>query len=373
MTRILDVAIAAATISCLVAVNAFGDVDIPTPAELASNIQAQRDLLRQNFLVEVEMKLIAGPSGTVEYARDRVALSGAAFAVTTTLCDEPTGLKSCVKESSLWDGVTGAVYHQIGNRVFLYDNADEATGVAESAIDMNEWFTTLRWYPVTLNGALKDADLLSALQSDSVSVRPSVEVIGGSQCVVVDRLRHDGTLYETLWLDRERGFVPILQRHFASDGVLIIEREVTDVMCLPNGAWVPISGTKFVPAREDTETLSENVEAYFQVTLSNAGVPVVSCTPLSLEFDLAGHPPAGSKVVNSDGTLAFSSDGGDTASTPSVLPDSRLARAVQSARSASTSVVDTRSPLLTLGVAVGAIAFGVGLAQAGRRGATRRV
>jgi len=149
--------------------------------------------------------------------------------------------------------------------------------------------------------------LAEVLAMAGASVRPSLEVVDGRACYVVD-VRPPLTLQsleatwraprvtESLWLDAERDYLPILHRTYQGDGRLLLEFRIEDARRIPPGFWCAVRGRK-------TVGLGSTPAEYEMVVDGLAeGRPAISINAGVTEeaFALAKHLPAGTLLVDQD-------------------------------------------------------------------------
>ena len=129
-----------------------------------------------------------------------------------------------------------------------------------------------------------DQSLISMLRNSKTAVRPFLEKIGRRDCHVID------TDHCTVWLDAERGCVPLRQvyRDRRRPQFVIIQFQVRRVTEVSPGFWVATRGRKIVPKSEIIIYVEGwvNNEPAIKV---NAGVP-------DEFFDLWKHLPPGTEV-----------------------------------------------------------------------------
>gem|GEM_PF-4014556 len=233
------------------------------------------------------------------FSRDRFAISGGAFALSTTICRDPDGSGGCFREFTLWDGGEAAAYDQATGQARVLEGKSAVLERVERGISRNDWSASLAWYPITQSGGLHPQDLLAIVSEESTTIQETEPTIGGLECVVVDRKRTDGSIAATFWLAKDRGLVPLRQEHFAPDGQLLLVRTITEPLVLPNGACIPIAGERVVYPLPSDPDLQGGLSYHFEVALDGTGVPIASCVPKIDEFELLLSLPGGHKSVRS--------------------------------------------------------------------------
>lgn len=149
-----------------------------------------------------------------------------------------------------------------------------------------------------------DQSLITLLESSMSNVRPNVEVVGTTECTVVD-LIDDPTRAPrvSVWIDTARGFIPVRQvwrPRGNRDGVLL-EFRVEELHEFPGGVWLPVRGRgacgplPSVPGSgpEEWEVIVDR-DAH-----GSFAVEVNEPVPDSF-FDLSSRIPPGFTVTNMD-------------------------------------------------------------------------
>jgi hypothetical protein len=106
----------------------------------------------------------------------------------------------------------------------------------------------LRWQPA-IGDAVEpcSGDLLSILAAPETLVDEVLELVDGAWCAVVTVVEQ-GAVVERLWLDRDHGWQPRLQRSFRADGSLVVERRVEEFVLAGPSLWLPTAVDVLVPA-----------------------------------------------------------------------------------------------------------------------------
>lgn len=160
-------------------------------------------------------------------------------------------------------------------------------------------FNLMLWFPChqICAGEPNQLDLLSMLASRDSALRPEIEEINNSTCVVLE-LREFGDLSKAVWLDVDRNYLPVLWRSYrnpnavcfvespdddqqdwlptensavaaADDALeLFMELAVEKFHEIKPGVWMPVKGRRFVP---EIPGVLEATEFVIEVTADEAG------------------------------------------------------------------------------------------------------
>lgn len=101
--------------------------------------------------------------------------------------------------------------------------------------------------------AWPDASLIAFLNQPGLQVRPTLEQVGGRWCQVVDLPRSPGPR-STLWIDVDRGFLPLRKVNWTPAGTPMADLRVDEVIQLPAGHWVPVRGRTAMGALPEAQT-----------------------------------------------------------------------------------------------------------------------
>jgi hypothetical protein len=286
------------TFATSAALNSVAGADEVTKASILAAVAAQRGSIPCLVLEEVSTRL-EGPGNSIAMSRLRVALSGGAFAVHCAACSDVVG-EHCGKDIVVWDGETGTTYNSISRSAHTGQPAESMRATATAAMRRSDLWWTLRWFPITATGEADPEDLLSILEEPSATLRNAPETIAGLDCVVIDRFDPDGQPRLTLWLAIDRGYLPIRQEVFASNGALAVTWDVTDILPLPNGMFVPMAGERRVGAQGEEE-LSGGLRYSFGIATDGEGAPIASTGSCASDFELTELLPPGTKIWDASG------------------------------------------------------------------------
>jgi beta-lactamase regulating signal transducer with metallopeptidase domain len=143
--------------------------------------------------------------------------------------------------------------------------------------------------------------LLGALQHVPYTIRKDIELIDGHPCQVLEFTEPFGEKLN-VWLDLDRGLLPLRHRQFRPDGKLWFESNIETAVEVDKGLWFATRAkTTTFPVFKDLPELGTGME---QVIIVDGGpngpLLQVNQDPDDSIFDLASHLPFGTKVFNID-------------------------------------------------------------------------
>ncbi|HEV8605028.1 MAG TPA: M56 family metallopeptidase, partial [Tepidisphaeraceae bacterium] len=143
--------------------------------------------------------------------------------------------------------------------------------------------------------------LLGALQHVPCTIRKDIELIDGHPCEVVEFAQKFNDKLN-VWLDLERGLLPIRHRQFRPDGQLWFECNIEKAVEVEKGLWFATRAkTTTFPVFKDMPQLKEAMEQVIIVDSGPNGALIqVNTDPDDSIFDLVSHLPFGTKVFNID-------------------------------------------------------------------------
>lgn len=127
-------------------------------------------------------------------------------------------------------------YHEVDDKIAAF-----APDYARELRAANMGFFNIAMYdpPREDYHGLKPVGLVAALSSQECRVKPMQENIDGRWCHVVEVIdRFSGKATVTVWIDPERGFLPVMQRRGN------IEMVIDEAVEVEEGLWFPVSGIK---------------------------------------------------------------------------------------------------------------------------------
>ena len=159
--------------------------------------------------------------------------------------------------------------------------------------------------PMPFGQGYADQNLISLLRAEACQCRPHLEVVDGRRCYVLDVQRLGG-LAMTVWLDAERGFLPVRQVYYDGRTPPQVQMEFTveQAVQVQDGLWFAVRGRKKVAGSEYVMTVDGMGEGKPALSL-NAGVE-------DGFFDLWQNLPAGTPLFDTTTGTA----GPDHRSTP---------------------------------------------------------
>jgi hypothetical protein len=134
-------------------------------------------------------------------------------------------------------------------------------------------------------------------------MRPTLEEVGGHWCHVVDLPTDSGVgNMVSVWIDTDRGFLPVRQVQFAGamGQHVLATLEIQEAVQLESGLWVPVRGRKSIGVVPGIAQLAAASEVVFSVDRNAEGrylVEVNAAVDDSL-FDLREHLPPGFRVFD---------------------------------------------------------------------------
>lgn len=90
----------------------------------------------------------------------------------------------------------------------------------------------------------QESSLVAFLNDPNVRLRPTLEDIDAHWCHVVDLPGSAGLLRLSVWIDADRGFLPVRQVHWRAGGTALLDIRTDEAIQLPTGHWVPVRGRK---------------------------------------------------------------------------------------------------------------------------------
>lgn len=139
------------------------------------------------------------------------------------------------------------------------------------------FFDLMLWYPChdLCYSEPSPRDLISILTSPATSIRNSLEVMNGAQCVVLER-RDGGELTEAIWLDVDRGYLPVYRRRYN----VPLEFSIDEAVEVEPGVWMPVMGRRLAGA---VDQLTLAMEYIVEVAVDDSGQYQVSTGPIAAE------------------------------------------------------------------------------------------
>jgi peroxiredoxin len=169
------------------------------------------------------------------------------------------------------------------------------------------FFDLMLLNPPRVNGSgSDDQSLLSLLRSDLSLLREETEFVNGHRCYVLDVTHPSlGKTWMTVWLDADRGLLPIKQVHyFGKDlDLVILEFVVEDAVELEDGLWFAVRGYKRVgPVRADSRNPNWSLVHEMKVDGVDEDKPKIAVNTRIEDafFDLWKRVPTGTRVVDFD-------------------------------------------------------------------------
>ncbi len=204
-----------------------------------------------------------------------------------------------------YDGEQGCGYQQVNRLAYVRASGEIPLIDTEGS----GFFDLMRYYPCSQarGEGIHARDLLSVLDASDATVRSNPEQVDGHACFVVDVGElSEGHPKESIWIDPERGYLPVVQQVFVNkpDGTagLLLEHRIEQAVELEGGVWVPVRGSRKTFGFGLNPDTSVATEYEMQVTGNEDGSPLVSMNTGLLDsyFDYSTSLPAGTLVADLD-------------------------------------------------------------------------
>ncbi|MDD5171326.1 MAG: hypothetical protein PHN75_21100 [Syntrophales bacterium] len=158
--------------------------------------------------------------------------------------------------------------------------------------------------PKSESDGVGDQSLLSVLGSENSRLRQDLENVNGCLCYVVDLFNPFNVgspkPHLTVWLDPERGFLPVRQTYYLRSGAIIMEFAVEQAIEVGPGLWFAVRGSKKVYNNEETGVRKS--EHIMEVDGWKEGRPAIAINKgIAADFfDLWKRLPVGTYLYDSD-------------------------------------------------------------------------
>jgi beta-lactamase regulating signal transducer with metallopeptidase domain len=162
-----------------------------------------------------------------------------------------------------------------------------------------------------------DQSLVSLLKSGKSRLRKQTEVVRGRICHVADLMDASSDRPSmTVWIDAQRGFLPMRQVFYTKPGgdEILMLFDIEEARDLGNGLWFPVYGRKLVNPVPGMPEISAGIECVMEVDGWREGKPALTVNQGVKDefFDLWKRLPPG--------TMLKDMDAGDTVSKVGVAP-----------------------------------------------------
>lgn len=153
--------------------------------------------------------------------------------------------------SASFDGARGWGYQAVNQ--IAYTRQDGQIPLIE--LEGSGFFDLILWYPdsVTRGEGLHVNDLLSMLDSPHSVVSEEFDVIDGFLVYVVE-LRPADQLIGRIWIDPNRGYLPVRQVYY-SGPFPTVELRILETVQFANDVWLPVLGERVTEPNPDREEL----------------------------------------------------------------------------------------------------------------------
>jgi hypothetical protein len=237
-------------------------VEEPAPLTLEELIAAVRESRAALSEIDVEysFNVLEGPEGAITHNSVHVHYRDG-----KVIIDHWYGLNAerLFHRVSGYDGEVRWMWGPNTGGAILFTKTPEQAGerrLANVTTEGTGLFDLMRWYPCQQArfGTPHHYDLLVMLKAGHYGVREGFEYLGDSRCIVVDWICQDTvcTGATTIWIDPDRGYLPILQRHYGGPR-LTMEMRIDEAAEVVPGVWIPTKGTRFVPANPSVTYVME--------------------------------------------------------------------------------------------------------------------
>jgi hypothetical protein len=173
------------------------------------------------------------------------------------------------------------------------------------------FFDMMLFNPPSGGDGFKDQSLVSALLSPLSKLRSQREIIDGHSCYILDVLSDPEwkNIVLTVWLDPDRGFLPIRQRFgHVSDGIPPhLEVFIDDAIKVDRRLWLPVRGRKKVYVEAKGTGKEVLIERSMQVRKDANGKfdLHINSNVNDAVFDIPRHPPPGTRLFDTAARLSW--------------------------------------------------------------------
>lgn len=281
---------------------------------------AREQLTAAGLRVNQSWTMDDGPSDAIQYSRTVLELQDEKYKATRFRKQDGDEVEV---NDVAYNGERSWRYQRFNNRLLIEDGPGLINQVSTEAYGI---FELMAWDPTheIMTGSRRDRDLLAILSSDNAVVRPETEEINGRETHVVDLYRlgtsrslwqantnrfvkgkknacgpptHTGGLVRTVWIDAERGYLPIRQQSYrpsrdTGEPEISFVFQITEARELADGLWIPVEGRR----------QSRFTEYRIAVVRTDDGIYDVAIAPdiPASHFDLSNHLPDDIRVSDLD-------------------------------------------------------------------------
>ncbi len=178
------------------------------------------------------------------------------------------------------------------------------------------FFDLMMWFPAEeiAEGMVPLTDVTALLGSQASQLRPELETLpSGEVCAVLEVLKDDGPPVIVVWLDVNRGYLPVRHRTYRRTGdkpTVWTQYEVLNAMELLPGLWIPTEGIRWsvlnpTEIDPDADADAPNVIIVHRLNLAKdvgtgAYAVTLNTDAPDSEFRYVDRLPAGTMVLNLD-------------------------------------------------------------------------
>jgi len=273
--------------------------------QLRTEVQTIRDSIK-DFSVEFQFDAVKAPSNAVGFDHMLVAVKDhELFRMErhygTMASDGEEPAKTFVAAS--FDGLKGYGYYQVTRMATVRDDGNIPLIDTEGS----GYFDMLLYYPCSMarGEGVHRHDLLTKLDSAGATLRAEQQEIEGHLCHVLDLdSLPNGQPKQTIWLDAQRGLLPI-QRHVFTRGAdgnaqLLLELRIDEAVQLSEHVWMPTKGVRrtFAVGMNPDPTVA--TEYHMSVRMNADGTLAISLNTGLADsyFNYASELPPGTTVAD---------------------------------------------------------------------------
>ncbi len=299
--------VTAASVVGVLALGCCGTAFGTTKAELIAEIEARRVAIQD---LDVDFVFYATgviPSHAVRHDARRVVLKGDDRILIERVYR--IGDTSYETTASL-TGSRGWGHQAVNRLAYTRAGADIPLVTTEGS----GFFDLMMWFPceVARTGDRNPNDLLSVLESEASLVAPQTELIDGHMCHVVEVVGAFDAIVARVWIDPERGFLPVRQVYYdpaALPPAIVLSLAINDAIEVVEDVWLAVSGQRETLPSSDFEELANGLNYTMSVQADASGLRLkVNEGVGDTVFDLSTKLPPRTLVSDLDtGHIAMAS------------------------------------------------------------------
>lgn len=125
----------------------------------------------------------------------------------------------------------------------LNNHSNILTGVVDSPMSPYRGMPTDVIRPKNFFAELQDRPIIDWLNEALVTIAPSLEMVAGKRCYVIECANKKQTLRGRLWISPDSGFRPMKMEYYLSNGAFC-SYAITEMKEVAEGLWLPMKGTE---------------------------------------------------------------------------------------------------------------------------------